>query len=208
MNISLFLYQAALILPAFLIALSFHEFAHAFTATLLGDDTPRRHGRLTLNPLAHIDPFGLLFLLVFRIGWAKPVVFDQRNFKHPRAYTIMTALAGPFSNFVLALASFYVIAYFPTSLFSHTATISVLQILEAVAYVNIMLGVFNAMPIPPLDGSHIMTAMLMKRYPYVVAWMYRYSIFILLGIFIFPQTKTILGNMIAFAEVLIKKLVF
>ena len=90
------------LIPAFLIVLSVHECAHAFTALLLGDDTAKKMGRLTLNPLAHIDPMGLLFLIIFRIGWAKPVRFDQRNFKHPRLYSVLTAFAGPVSNFVLA----------------------------------------------------------------------------------------------------------
>lgn len=202
-----FLAQAAILLPAFMISLSFHEWAHAFIATRFGDDTPRKMGRLTLNPLAHIDPLGLIFLLLFRIGWAKPVVFDQRNFKYPRIYSVLTALAGPASNFILALATLYLIKYFPISLVPTAVSISFLQLLQVTAYVNIMLGCFNILPIPPLDGSHILTALLIKPFPEAVAWLYRYSIFILLGIFLLPQTRILLIQMIQIVETFLLKLV-
>ncbi len=207
-NISLLFAQLAIIIPAFLIALSFHECSHALAATLLGDDTPKRMGRLTLNPFAHIDIIGLLFLVIFRIGWAKPVVFDNRNFKHPRFYAVLTALAGPLSNFILALVSFYLIAYFPVSLFPPAIAFSILQILKAIAWVNVMLGTFNILPIPPLDGSHILTALLIRKYPEAVMWMYRYSMFFLIGLFLLPQTRIILFNMIVCVEGFIKLLVF
>ncbi|MFH1832056.1 MAG: site-2 protease family protein [bacterium] len=207
-SMSQFFAQLALLLPAFLIALSFHECAHALAATLLGDDTPRNQGRLTLNPLAHIDFLGLLFLIIFRFGWAKPVIFDNRNFKHPRLYEILTALAGPLSNFLLALVSFYAIAYLPTNYLSPVLALSIKQILEAVAYVNVMLGVFNALPIPPLDGGHIIIALLVKPFPGAVLWLYRYSLFILLGLFLFPTTQIILQTMINQAINIIKMLVF
>ena len=197
----------AIMLPAFLVALSFHEFAHAFTATLFGDDTPKKMGRLTLNPMAHVDFLGLFFLLVFRFGWAKPVVFDQRNFKHPRLYSIVTALAGPFSNFLMAVICFYCIHYLPTNLMSQSLAITIQQILFATAHINVMLGVFNILPIPPLDGSHILMAFLVNKYPEVVAWIYRYSIFILLGIFIIPQTRILLIQAINFVRILLTKLV-
>jgi Zn-dependent protease len=196
-----------IILPAFLIALSFHEFAHSMAATLLGDNTSKRMGRLTLNPLAHIDPMGLMFLMIFRIGWAKPVIFDQRNFKHPRLYSILTALAGPTSNFFLALISFYLIKYLPIILLDGAISTSLIQILKATAYVNIMLGVFNILPIPPLDGSHIFIAFLSKKFPQVTSLIYRYSMLILIAIFIMPQTRMLLIQLITIAETLIKKLV-
>ncbi|MBX9830901.1 site-2 protease family protein [Candidatus Babeliales bacterium] len=203
-----FFAQLAIMLPAFLISLSVHECSHALAATLLGDNTARRQGRLTLNPLAHIDPLGLLFLMIFKIGWAKPVIFDQRNFKHPRFYAVLTAFAGPASNFILALLCFYLLAYFPAALFSVGVSLTLVQIIQATAYVNIMLGVFNMLPIPPLDGSHVITALLMKRYPQVVAWLYQYSIFFLLFIFLLPQTHTMLIQLIIIAEQLLRSLVF
>jgi len=203
-----FMAQVAILLPAFLISLSFHEFFHALTAYMFGDDTAKREGRLTINPLAHVDFFGLICLLLFRIGWAKPVPFDNRNFKHPRLYAIITALAGPFANFLLALVLFYAIAYFPLNAFSSTVTITFLQIFEATAYVNIMLGVFNLLPIPPLDGSHVITMLLIDRYPRFVFWLYQYSFVILLVLIFLPQTRIFLMHLIQIAEILLRSLVF
>lgn len=205
---SSFLASVAIMLPAFLISLSFHEFCHALTATFFGDDTPKKQGRLTLNPMAHVDPLGLLFLLLFRIGWAKPVVFDQRNFKYPKLYSVLTALAGPFSNFFMAVCMFYAIKYFPLLALSAPVTTSFLQIFKATAYINIMLGVFNLLPIPPLDGSHIIMVFLVERWPKVAFWIYQYSMFILLGLFILPPTRMFLINMIVIAEKLLQQLVF
>lgn len=203
-----FLAGVAIILPAFLIALSFHEFAHAFVAYLLGDDTAKKMGRLTLNPLAHLDFIGTLFLIVFRIGWAKPVQFDARNFKYPRLYSVLTALAGPFTNLVLALLIFVLIKYFPVSYFPEAVTASFFQVFESTAAVNVMLGVFNLLPIPPLDGSHIIIALLYNKYPNVVIWLYRYSIFILIFLLLIPTTREFLGDLINFVYKFLRSLVF
>lgn len=204
-----FFAQLAILLPAFLISLSFHEFFHAFIAYLCGDNTAKKMGRMTINPIAHIDFFGLLCLLLFRIGWAKPVPFDNRNFKYPRLYAVFTALAGPFANFLLALIIFYIMAYFPFALFSNPAVvITFLQILEATAYVNIMLGVFNLLPIPPLDGSHVITMLLIDRYPRFVFWLHQYSFIILLVLIFLPATRIFLMHMIQIAEILLRSLVF
>ncbi len=207
-SISRSLADAAIMLPAFLAALSFHEFSHALAATLLGDPTPKRLGRLTLNPAAHIDWMGLIFLLIFRIGWAKPVLFDNRNFKHPRFYAVITALAGPLANFVLALISLYVLKYVPFLGLSAIATLTIAQIFQAIMYVNIMLGVFNLLPIPPLDGSHIIMVFLADKYPHIISWFYRYSIFILLLLFLLPQTHMVFVYLIMIAEAILKSLVF
>lgn len=200
--------QAAVMLPAFLISVSFHEFSHAFTATILGDDTAKRKGRLTLNPLAHIDPLGLLFLLIFRIGWANPVPMNHRHFKYPRLFAIITALAGPLSNFLLAIVCFVIIKYFPETYFHPAVSLTFLQIFTATAYINIMLGVFNALPIPPLDGSHILIALLINHFPRFVTWLYRYSLLILLFLFLLPHTHNMLIVLITHVEHFIKSLVF
>jgi len=197
----------ALMLPAFLVALSFHEFFHALAATALGDPTPRQHGRLTLNPLAHVDFLGLFFLLLFKIGWAKPVPFDHRNFKYPRLGAVITAFAGPFANFLMALFVFYLLKYLPFHLMSKAVALSFIQIFHAIAYVNIMLGVFNILPIPPLDGSHIIIAFMADKYPNVVDWLYKYSLFILLFLFLLPATRNIFVALIAFAHHFLKMLV-
>lgn len=200
--------QLAVSLPAFLLAVSFHEFSHALMATLLGDDTARRSGRLTLNPFAHIDPLGLLFLVFFRIGWANPVPMDQRNFRYPRLYSVITALAGPTSNFLMAITAYLLIKFLPLSLLSIGIAKTLVQLLTVLAAVNIMLGVFNLLPIPPLDGSHILVAFLIKPFPGAVAWIYRYSLFILLGLFLLPQTWLLLNFLIVQTDQFIKNIIF
>jgi len=202
-----FLASIAVIFPAFLIALSFHEFSHALVATLLGDDTAKKSGRLTINPFAHLDLIGTLFLLIFRIGWARPVPFDLRNFKYPRLYSILTALAGPSANFILAFVFFFFIKYFPITYFPVNVSKSFIDVFMATAYINVMFGIFNLLPIPPLDGSHFITALLYKRFPNVVAWLYRYSFFILIFLFFLPVTRMMLINLIAGTFEFIKNLV-
>jgi Zn-dependent protease len=203
-----YLAQMAMVIPAFLIAVSFHECCHALMAWLLGDNTARNQGRLTLNPFAHLDLLGLAFLVIFGIGWANPVPFDQRNFKYPRLFSVMTALAGPLSNFFLALTAFVVIKYLPAALLARAIYISLVQILQAIAWVNIMLGVFNLLPIPPLDGSHLIIVFLVDRYPKAVAFLYRYAMIFLLFIFLLPPTREWLGVAMAAVEQFLKGLVF
>ncbi|MBU1007566.1 site-2 protease family protein [Candidatus Dependentiae bacterium] len=208
-TMSQFLAWAFLVLPVFLLVLSVHEAAHAGVAYLLGDSTAKRMGRLSLNPLVHIDPVGLLALLVFRIGWAKPVIFDHRNFKRPRLYSVLTAYAGPVSNFLLALLAMICWKYFPFTHVSVGVATTFVQLFEATAYVSVMLGVFNLMPIPPLDGSHVLMVLLIDRFPRAVLWLYRYSILILIFFFILiPQTRFFLLFLIGTVYKLLHSLVF
>jgi Zn-dependent protease len=150
-----------LVLPVLLASLTLHELAHGVTATALGDPTPREHGRLTLNPIAHMDPLGTLLLVVtllaspFAFGWAKPVLVEPRYFKHPREGMAIVAVAGPATNFVLALACLAPIRFLDV-------TGGAADVLWAAFIVNVVLGVFNLMPIPPLDGSRVI-AVLMSR---------------------------------------------
>ncbi len=155
-------------LPVILISLSVHEWMHGFAADRLGDPTARQMGRLSLNPLHHIDPIGFLFLIFFHFGWAKPVMVDSRYFKKPKRDMALTALAGPLSNFLLAfLSSFlYVLIYkvalqfvFVTS-FSASVVRTVMTMAGYMVTINLGLGVFNLVPIPPLDGSKVLYSFL------------------------------------------------
>lgn len=147
---------------AVLICLSFHEAAHAFAAFTLGDSTAKNRGRMTLNPISHIDPIGFFALLFFHFGWAKPVPIDYRNLKKPKLYSAIIALAGPISNFILATI-LYTIAY-GMIIYNYTdITYALAQFLSTTAMISIGLGVFNLIPIPPLDGSHILMPMLPRK---------------------------------------------
>jgi Zn-dependent proteases len=186
-----------LILFSFAIVLTIHEAAHAWMAHMLGDDTAKRLGRLSLNPLVHIDPLGLLCLLIFRIGWAKPVLFDQRNFRWPKVYSILTAYAGPLSNFLLALVALVCLKFLPVAHLSVGVAVTGKQLFTLIAEVSVMLGVFNLLPIPPLDGSHLLMALLVDRYPRLLLWLYTYSLFILIALFMFvPQFLVLLRFLI------------
>ena len=151
-----------LTLPGVIIAITFHEFAHAYAADKLGDDTPRNQGRVTLNPLAHIDPVGFFMLIVAHFGWGKPVEINPRNFNRKRsmsAQEAIVAFAGPLMNIFIAFVLtiiYYAIATFATSFAISTAGEFVMLAIVLAINVNIGLGVFNLIPIPPLDGSKIL----------------------------------------------------
>ncbi|MCF2651555.1 site-2 protease family protein [Anaeromassilibacillus senegalensis] len=157
------LMQVLATLVIVLLALPLHEFAHGWVANKLGDPTARLAGRLTFNPLASVDPMGAGFLLLFGIGWARPVPVDSRYFKNPRSGMALTALAGPASNliasFVGALLFYAVIAFAPYNVVVHY----ILLFISYFAYINAVLAVFNLVPIPPLDGSKILASFLSDR---------------------------------------------
>ena len=151
-----------LTLPGVIIAITLHEFAHAEVAYRLGDDTPKYQGRLTLNPLAHIDPIGLLMLIFIHIGWGKPVQINPRNFNRKMsmsAQEAIVALAGPLMNifiaFILTIIIFAITVFSPAFILTRVGYIIMLT-LQLTVTVNIGLGVFNLIPIPPLDGSKIL----------------------------------------------------
>ena len=142
------------LLPAVLLAVTVHEFAHAFVADRLGDPTPRQLGRLTLNPLAHLDVLGTLFFVLFFFGWARPVPVNPRNFANPRQGMLQVALAGPLANVTVAFAVGLVLKTqgLPGPLWGELAAM--------VVGINVVLAVFNLIPIPPLDGSRILEGLL------------------------------------------------
>ena len=147
-------------IPGVIVAMTFHEFAHAFVATKLGDDTPRLQGRLSLNPAKHIDPGGLICLILLGFGWGKPVQVNSRNFDGKYSLSkaeALVAAAGPVINFILAFI--FLIIYVIMNLTITTITKSVViasTIIESIIFVNLGLGVFNLIPIYPLDGSKIL----------------------------------------------------
>ncbi|MDI3269360.1 MAG: site-2 protease family protein [Bacillota bacterium] len=140
-------------LPGLVVAFTFHEYAHALVATLLGDPTARRLGRLSLNPLVHIDWIGLLLLFIVHFGWAKPVPVNPGYFRHPRRGMLWVALAGPATNFILAFILAWLWIHIP---FLQTGGWNVM--IQLAIMFNIALGAFNLIPIPPLDGSRIAAA--------------------------------------------------
>jgi len=141
-------------IPALLIALTFHEYAHARMAYAWGDPTAKLAGRLTLNPLSHLDPIGLLMLWIARFGWAKPVPINPRNFKDYRKGLFWVSLAGPGMNLLLGLAAAFLLLIFGYSGSFYTA------IMQNILLYNVYLAVFNIIPLPPLDGSKILSALL------------------------------------------------
>ncbi|MFC1559739.1 site-2 protease family protein [Candidatus Margulisiibacteriota bacterium] len=174
-------------IPVILIALVIHEFAHAKSADMLGDPTPRYAGRLTLNPIPHIDPIGLLMLMVVRIGWAKPVPINPNNFKDPRTGSAIVSLAGPISNFFSAwlVASLIRLLPFPILEINQYLTIFLINFV----WISVALGVFNLLPIPPLDGSHILELFISPQTAYMLR---QYGFMILIFILVFPGTGYLL----------------
>ena len=167
------------IIPA-LLCIMIHEICHGAAAYALGDRTAATQGRLSLNPLHHIDWFGLLMLAIFHFGWARPVSVDIRNFKHPKRDMALTALAGPASNFVLAALALFLFGLLFRSLNGKTVGTFMLDLLNNMAYLSVSLGLFNLIPFPPLDGSKVLFAFLPDRAYIQVMRMERYGMMVLI----------------------------
>ena len=197
-NILFFVVMIAVIL----FAITIHEYAHGRVAELFGDPTPRMSGRLTLNPLAHIDPIGFLMLVIVRFGWAKPVPINPNYFRDPEKDMALVALAGPFANFTLAvvIALFFRVIPLPGSEFGYFLS----NVFQYAVWINIALGIFNLIPIPPLDGSRLLRALLPYEGQIFVDRMEPYGFFLLIFLILFPGFSSALIFLINyFAGILI-----
>tara|TARA_B100000686_G_C16711843_1_gene929627 strand:- start:287 stop:904 length:618 start_codon:yes stop_codon:yes gene_type:complete len=168
----------ALLIPVLLFALVFHEFSHGWVANKLGDPTAKHQGRLTLNPLAHLDPFGSMMILFVGFGWAKPVPVDSRYLANPRTDMMKIAFAGPASNLLLAFIGGMLIR-----ITGYMGPLTSMLIIFT--QINISLAVFNMIPIPPLDGSQIFSGIMAQRNPQLVMKLQMYGPQILMGLILF-----------------------
>jgi Zn-dependent protease len=156
------------ILPAIIFALTTHEFFHAFTAYKMGDNTSLEQGRLTLNPIPHLDLIGFLMMLLAGFGWAKPVPINPDNFRRPKRDEILVSLAGPFANLILAFVFGFVfkalLTVAPALFQNNDAGKMIANFFIVGIWINLALAVFNLLPIPPLDGSHLLLILIPDRY--------------------------------------------
>lgn len=193
-NPALFVILAVILLYSVI----FHEVAHGWVASLFGDDTARRYGRLTLNPVSHIDPLGSLMLFLVGFGWAKPVPVDYYRLKNTRLGLFCVALAGCFTNIIIATI---VILLFQLGIINNNSLLA--ATLPIIAKINIILGAFNLIPIPPLDGSKILMSFLPEGAQYKLARLEPYGFFIL----IFLLFSGLLNPVILFMENLIYSMI-
>lgn len=172
-------------LPGIVIGLTVHEFSHAYIASKCGDTTSKDQGRLTLNPLKHIDPLGFIMLLVAGFGWAKPVQFDEKNLHNPKRDVMKIAVAGPLSNAITAMVlSVIFILFVDIDIPGYHRGHEILrEIFIYGIYINWGLMVFNLIPIPPLDGSHLLLNWF-RKYPDFYAGLYKWGTIVLFGLLI------------------------
>lgn len=198
-DIKTIIIQFLLTVPIIILILSVHEYAHGLVAKKLGDPTAESRGRLTLNPLKHIDPIGFAMFLLIGVGYAKPVPISSRYFKKPRRDMALVGAAGPISNVLLALIFMIILKIFvlliPTILangaeWMFTASGYFLYILKIGVYYNIAFAIFNLIPAPPLDGSRILYAFLPSK---ALFWCQRYERYFFIGVLVIMLLFSILG---------------
>ena len=193
--------QILLLAPPILLALTFHEFAHAYVANRFGDDTAKLSGRLTMNPLAHLDPLGTIMIFIVHFGWAKPVPVNPYNLKNPKQGMLWISAAGPLSNIILALISGLMIRFVTAMgimpLPNSVPEIIIIMIVLSLK-INLALAIFNILPIAPLDGSKILYGILPARFAKHIHLLERYGPIVLIGLIISSQFTgfSILGQLI------------
>ena len=193
--------QLLLLAPPILLALTFHEFTHAYVANRFGDDTAKRSGRLTMNPLAHLDPLGTIMIFIVHFGWAKPVPVNPYNLKNPKQDMLWISAAGPLSNMLLALLSGLLLRFVNTMdiALQPNSVIEIFIIMIVLSLkINLALAIFNIIPIAPLDGSKILYGILPARFGKHMHLLERYGPIVLIGLIISSQFTgfSILGQLI------------
>ncbi|MBR5095182.1 MAG: site-2 protease family protein [Oscillospiraceae bacterium] len=184
------------VIPA-LICITLHELSHGLVAYALGDDTAKRAGRLTLDPLKHLDPMGLLMMVIFRFGYAKPVPVDMRKFRDPRSGMALTALAGPVSNVLIAAIFLFLYGLLTPLLYQGAVGSYVLKMLFYTAELSLVLAIFNLIPIPPLDGSKVLFSLLPDR-AYMGLMRYeRYGTILMIALVMFGALNGFLSTAIS-----------
>jgi Zn-dependent protease len=187
------LQQLVLMIPALLLAVTIHEVAHGWVADRLGDPTARLAGRLTLNPLPHIDPFGALALIIAGFGWARPVPVDARHFRRPMRDMALVAAAGPVSNFIMAFIALVAFILIADSMRGPFIAAPLAGTLRQVYLLNLGLGIFNLIPLPPLDGGHFLPYFFPRRSWPLLARLEQYGPLILLLLVFSGATRYIMG---------------
>ena len=183
------------ILPA-LLCITLHELSHGYVAYLLGDDTAKRAKRLTLNPLRHIDPWGLVMMVLFHFGWAKPVPVNMYRFKNPRKGMAVTAIAGPLMNVLIAVVFLFLygLLYMPLYIKGGGLARSVFQMISTTAYLSLTLAVFNIIPISPLDGSKVLFSFLSDSAYAKLMHYERYGMIVLMVLVVTGGLSGVLGG--------------
>lgn len=197
-----FLYSVLIKTPGILIGLAFHEFAHAYASDRLGDPTPRLQGRLTLSPLPHIDILGLILILFAGFGWAKPVQVNPRNYHKPRRDEIIVSIAGPFMNLLLAVTFGLLLKALYIPFIVNMLSVNVITILGAIfdtaLFINLMLFIFNLLPVPPLDGYHVLANLISYRHYNFLRTLEQYGSIILILLIVTPVSRYIIQPPITF----------